>query len=68
MKNWIKMTITTEWEQNINIEPTPEFDGLNIWFSELDGTHKSPTLCISTGDLPIIIEKLQEMMDYAVKK
>lgn len=68
MKNWIKTTITTEWEQNINIEPTPGFDGLTIWFSELDGTYKSPTLLISQKDLPLIVEKLQEMMNYTLNK
>ena len=68
MKNWIKTTITTEWDQNISIEPAPEFDGLSIQLSELDGSHKSLNLYISPKDLLLIVEKLQEMMDYVVKK
>jgi hypothetical protein len=68
MKPWIKVEFNTEWEQSIFIQPTPENDGLEIRFSEIDGTHKSPLLSISKNDLPYLIDKMKEMMDYVTSK
>lgn len=68
MKPWVKVEFNTEWEQSIFIQPTSEKNGLEIWFSEMDGTHKSPLLSISKKDLPYLIDILKEVMDYVANK
>lgn len=67
MKTFITTEIFTEAEQKILIQPSPGSDGIEIYFSELDGTHKSNSLYICKEELPIIVEKLQEMMNYVTK-
>lgn len=67
MKNWITTEIFTQTEQKILIQPTPTFDGIELYTSELDGSHQSGALYINEEELPIIIEKLQEMMNYVTK-
>lgn len=65
-KPWISTEIFTQAEQVIKIQPTPEFDGIEVYTGEMD-CPKGPTY-ITMEELPIIIQKLQEMMDYVMDK
>ena len=54
-------------EQKLLIQPTPEFDGLEIYIQELL-KDSSEAFYINKDELPVIIKKLQEMMDYVTTK
>jgi hypothetical protein len=63
MKPWITTHVYNSCEQKILIQPTPALDGIEIYIQELDGD-SSGALYINEEELPIIIKKLQEMMNY----
>lgn len=67
-KTWITTEIVTDADQLISIQPTPEFDGIEFFFSEGDKTYQSGTLYINKEELPLIIERLNDMMNYVTKK
>jgi hypothetical protein len=66
MKNkvWIKTEITTHLEQDIRIQPTPEFDGITLEFKDIDDTDYKGRLYLNTESLEALIAKLRETMDY----
>jgi len=66
MKNkvWIKTEITTHAEQDIRIQPTPEFDGITLEFKDIDDTDYKGRLYLNTESLEALIAKLRETMDY----
>jgi hypothetical protein len=65
MKNkvWHKVVIATE-EQNVEIFPTEEFDGIIIQTKELNNTIYSPRLYLTEDEMEMLIVKMQEMMKY----
>lgn len=68
-KTWVKTEIITHTEQLIGIQPTPEMeDCIEFFFSELDGSSNSGILYINKEELPVIIKKMQEMMNYLNKE
>lgn len=66
MKNkvWIKTEITTHLEQDIRIQPTPEFDGITLEFKDVDDADYNGRLYLNTESLEALIAKLRETMDY----
>jgi hypothetical protein len=67
MKNkvWIKTEITTHAEQDIRIQPTPEFDGIILEFKESgDQNYHNGQLYLDTESLEALIAKMRETMDY----
>jgi len=66
MKNkvWIKTEITTHLEQDIRIQPTPEFDGITLEFKDIDDTDYKGRLYLNTESLEALIAKMRETMDY----
>ena len=54
--------------QKLLIQPIPEFDGIEIYIQELDGKHSSGAFYINKEELPVLIEKMQEMMNYVLTK
>jgi hypothetical protein len=67
MKNkvWIKTEITTHTEQDIRIQPTPEFDGIVLEFKESgDQNYHNGRLYLNTESLEALIAKMRETMDY----
>lgn len=67
-KPWITTEIYTHAEQKILIQPTPEFDGIEVYFKDLTDSSCSNAQYINKEELPYIIEKLIDMMEYATKK
>lgn len=67
-KPWITTEIFTHADQKVFIQPTPEFDGIELHITELDGSTSSGALYIVKEELPVIIEKLNQMMDYITNK
>ncbi len=68
MKPWITTEVYNHCEQKVLIQPTPEFDGIEIYIQEIDGSKSSGALYINKEELPYIIQKLQEMMEYVTNK
>ena len=66
MKNkvWIKTEITTHTEQDILIQPTPEFDGIVLEFKESDQDYHNGRLYLNTESMEAVIAKMRETMDY----
>ena len=64
---YITTEIFNHCEQSLSIQPTPEFDGIEIFTTALvSGKHTEP-FYINKEELPIIIDMLQQMMDYTNK-
>ena len=67
MKAFVTTEIYCHAEQKLLIQPTPEFDGIEIYIQELDGKNSKGAFYINKEELPIIIQKLQEMMNYTLE-
>ena len=64
----ISTEISTDSEQDIRVQPTPEFDGITIEFKEADAPlYKGNTLYLDRDTMEILILKMRETMDYAGK-
>lgn len=69
MKPWIATEISNHCEQIMVIQPTPEMNGcIEFYFKEVDGSHQTNALYIDKDELPVLIQKLQEMMEYVTTK
>jgi hypothetical protein len=66
-KPWVTTEVYNNAEQKLLIQPTPEFSGLEIYIQETTETHSSAAFYIDKDELPTIIEKLTEMMNYITK-
>ena len=51
-------------DQTILIQPTTEFDGIELYLKELDGKPCTGAFYITLEELPTIVQTLQEMMLY----
>lgn len=68
MKTWITTKIHNHCDQILEIQPNPEFIGIEIYFSEGDLSNTTNAYYIDKDELPVILKKLQEMMDYVSNK
>ena len=66
-KVWNKTVISTE-EQNVEIYPTEEFDGIIIETKELDDKTLNGRLYLNKDEMELLIIKMQEMMKYVLEK
>ena len=66
-KPWITTKVYNHCEQRLLIQPTPSLDGIEIYIQELDGD-SSGAFYIDKQELPVIIKKLQEMMEYVINE
>jgi hypothetical protein len=69
MKNkiWTKTVISTE-EQNVEIYPTEEFNGIIVEVRELEDKTLSGRLYLNRDEMELLIVKMQEMMKYVLEK
>ncbi len=69
MKTWTTTEVYNHADQKLLIQPTPEFDGIEMYIREAENDKSSSeAFYINKEELPTIIEKLQEMMNYVTKK
>lgn len=67
-KVWITTEISTEFEQDIRVQPTPEFDGITIEFKKAgDSKYEGNTLYLNRHTMEALAQKMTEMMDYVEK-
>jgi hypothetical protein len=69
MKNkiWTKTVISTE-EQNVEIYPTEEFNGIIVEVRELEDKTLSGRLYLNRDEMELLIVKMQEMIKYVLEK
>ena len=63
-KVWKSVEISTEFEQDIRVTPTPEFDGLEVYFKEAGDAKYGHSLYLDRKTMESLIVTLKEMMDY----
>lgn len=56
------------YDQSLNIEPTDNMDGVQIRALENDGITTSNFIYLTKDEFPIVIKKLQEMMEYVINE
>ncbi len=66
-KPWVTTEIYTSSEQKVLIQPSPDMVCLEMYIKDAEGDGSSNALYINKDELPVIISKLQEMMDYLTK-
>lgn len=70
MKTWITTEVFNHTDQKLLIQPTPEFDGIEVYIQEVFLTKEKSTgaFYINKEELPVIINRLQDMMEYVNSK
>jgi hypothetical protein len=63
-KVWKSVELSTEFEQDIKITPTPEYDGLEVYFKESGAAGYGYSLYLDRKTMESLIVTLKEMMDY----
>ena len=67
-KPWITTKISLLYDQSLNIQPTDNMDGIQLRALENDGTTTSNFIYLTKDEFPIVIKKLQEMMEYVINE
>ena len=68
MKPWITTKISLLYDQSLNIQPTDNMDGIQLRALENDGTTTSNFIYLTKDEFPVVIKKLQEMMEYVISE
>ena len=63
-KLWKTVELSTEFEQDIRISPTPEFDGIEVFFKEAGDSKWGHSLYMDKKTMEALISSLNEMMEY----
>jgi hypothetical protein len=63
-KLWKTVELSTEFEQDIRISPTPEFDGIEVFFKEAGDFKWGHSLYMDKKTMEALISSLNEMMEY----
>jgi hypothetical protein len=67
-KVWKKTEISTEFEQEITVCPTEEYDGILLSFNEVDGKSEGQTLYLDKKTMEALISTMRDMMNYVLEK
>lgn len=59
--------LSTEFDQDIKVYPTLEYDGIELTYKEAGGEKYLPALYLDQKTMSALIVTLQEMMDYVRK-
>jgi hypothetical protein len=68
MKPYITTKISLLYDQSLNIQPTDNMDGIQIRAVENDDITTSNFIYLTKDEFPVVIKKLQEMMEYVISK
>jgi virulence-associated protein VapD len=66
-KVWKSVELSTEFEQDIKVSPTPEYDGIEVYFKEAGDSRYGGSLYLDRKTMEALISTLKEMMDYVGK-
>lgn len=67
-KPYVTTKINLIYDQSINICPTDNMDGVRIQALENDEITVSNFIYLTKDEFPIVIKKLEEMMEYVTSK
>jgi hypothetical protein len=67
-KPWVTTKICLLYDQSLNIQATDNMDGIQIQALENDNITVSNFIYLTKDEFPIVIKKLQEMMEYVTSK
>lgn len=67
-KPWVTTKVSLLYDQSLDIQPTDTMDGIQIRALENDGVTTSNFIYLTKNEFPIVIKKLQEMMEYVISK
>lgn len=67
-KPWVTTKISLLYDQSLNIQPTDNMDGIQLQALENDGTTVSNFIYLNKDEFPVVIKKLEEMMEYVTNK
>jgi hypothetical protein len=68
MKPYVTTKISLLYDQSLNIQPTDNMDGIQIRALENDDITTSNFIYLTKDEFPVVIKKLQEMMEYVTSK
>ena len=63
-KVWKSVELSTEFEQDIKVQPTPEYDGVEVYFKDAGDLKYSPSLYLDRKTMEALSITLNEVMDY----
>lgn len=66
-KKFISTEIFTHADQSLIIQPKPEFDGIELYVKQTEDNKMTVAFYLTKDELPVIIEKLNQMMEYVIK-
>ena len=67
-KPYVTTKISLLYDQSLNIQPTDNMDGIQIRALENDDITTSNFIYLTKDEFPVVIKKLQEMMEYVTNK
>ena len=67
-KPWVTTKISLLCDQSLDIRPTDNMDGIQIRALENDDITTSNFIYLTKDEFPVVIKKLQEMMEYLTRK
>lgn len=67
-KVWKKTEISTDFEQDITVCPTEEFDGILLSFKEAGEKSEGKTLYLDKKTMEALIGTMRDMMNYVLEK
>lgn len=67
-KPWVTTKICLLYDQSLNIQATDNMDGIQIQALENDNITVSNFIYLTKDEFPIVIKKLEEMMEYVTSK
>lgn len=56
--------ISTEFDQDIRVFPTPQWDGVEIEFKEADEKYKGITLYLDENTAQQLMDEISNMLNY----
>ena len=68
MKPWVTIKIQLQCDQSLNISPTDNMDGIQMRALEQDNKTTSNFIYLNKQEFPIVMKKLEEMMEYVTSK
>ena len=68
MKPYVTTKISLLYDQSLNIQPTDNMDGIQIRALENDDITTSNFIYLTKDEFPVVIKKLEEMMEYVTSK
>ena len=69
MKPWRINSMINHTEQKVSVQPTPEFDGVELFFNSTENPNQdSGILYLNKTEVKALVNMLTSMIDYVSEK